>query len=405
MDNEKNSLEGIGDIKNEQLEGQIVVDDILNSDESIKQENTELTYEKEEKKTKGLKLTKKTIAELDVLQGKFGDAEDLIKTLISNYRTQRIKENGYEDRAKDLDQFNYLIDTLKILFTNSLEIERTTTARVDMEYKEKIQSLTKSIAKLTEDQIKSKEEFLSVIEEHRELKIENEEYIKQLDLIQNMLNGKEKELVQCKEQINMLSGLLTEYKAYKELNKELNDKLIDLEKDCDAKKSEVTTLSNKVLILEKDIENLNLNITGFKERVYDNKLVITELKEENKAIKSKEETAKNELNNKLIELTESKYKIKELTNEVNLLKTELNNKSSKVNSLEKAIIEKDVKVESLLTELNSVKSQLTVWDKGYEDYESKYIDRLQEKDEEIDNLKRELEAVKTKRNKSKKSME
>ena len=41
---------------------------------------------------------------------------------------------------------------------------------------------------------KSKEELLSVIEEHKELKIENEEYIKQLDLIQNMLNGKEKEL-------------------------------------------------------------------------------------------------------------------------------------------------------------------------------------------------------------------
>lgn len=385
-------------IENEVLEGQITVDEALNLEKTAEPAKEELTSEKEEKKTKGLKLTAGTIAELDVLQGKFSSAEDLVKTLISTYRIQKIEENGYENRAKELNQFNYLIDSLKILYTNSLEIERSTSDRVKIQYKDKIDTLTKSVAVLTSDKIKKEEELKAAVDECKELGSEKDELISQLDAVQKILNDKEKELIQCREQSNMLSDLVSEYKGFKELNINLESQINDLKVSFDEKEKEVTKLSNDLLLAAKDIDNLKSTVSLLNAAAADNKSIIAELKKENKASMEKQEALKDEVNSKNLELTEYKYKVKELTSECAFLKAELNKESDKIMSLSKIVDEKDTKIESILAELDKVKSELNI-------YELKYIDKLHEKDERIQELEAEFTSLKVKKSKNKKQIE
>ena len=177
-------------VKNEEkevIEGQIMVND-------TQDEKVELTNLKEEKRTKGFKLTNETIAELAALEGKFSSAEDFMKTLIATYRTQRIDELGYEARIKDIEQFNSLIESLRILFVASVELEKTTTDRVGLEFREKIDKLRKSLATVTSEKI----EISNTLKENNikleELTRENEELLKQLELVQNLVFTKENEI-------------------------------------------------------------------------------------------------------------------------------------------------------------------------------------------------------------------
>lgn len=377
--------------ENEIIDGQITVEEALKSEKSDKILNEELTTSKEDKKTKGFKLTPRTIAELAALEGKFSSAEELMKAMISTYRTQRANEVGYESRIKDIDQFNSLVESLRILFIASVELEKTTNNRVELEFRSKIESLTKSVAVLTSEKIELTHELKENNELYESLTKENKELLKQLEVIQDLVNSKEGELVKNREQINTLTSLLNEYKEYKQLNKNLAKSIKDIQIILSEKEKALNECEVENRILNNNIENLNSNIMNLNDTVSDNKNMILELKDENKILRDKLEKAKDDLNTAKMSVNDAKY-------EINLLTKDLENKSDEANS-------KESEIEVLKAELNAVKGQLELYEKGYETYESLYIDKLHAKDEEIDALKKELDSLKTKKKKVAKSAE
>ena len=73
--------------------------------------------------TKGLKLKKSTKDRLNMLQSNFDDAESMIVTLLNQYDNFKIESSEkFSDRKGEIDRFNFLIDSLKGCFVNSLEM-------------------------------------------------------------------------------------------------------------------------------------------------------------------------------------------------------------------------------------------------------------------------------------------
>ena len=73
--------------------------------------------------TKGLKLKKSTKEKLNELQKGFDDAESMITALIKQYNNSLIvNDNRFLDRKAEIDKFNFLVDSIKSSFVNSLEM-------------------------------------------------------------------------------------------------------------------------------------------------------------------------------------------------------------------------------------------------------------------------------------------
>lgn len=58
-----------------------------------------------------------------MLQSNFDDAESMIVTLLNQYDNFKIESSEkFSDRKGEIDRFNFLIDSLKGCFVNSLEM-------------------------------------------------------------------------------------------------------------------------------------------------------------------------------------------------------------------------------------------------------------------------------------------
>lgn len=94
-------------------------ENIENNDNIIKTE-AEIS---EKLETKGLKLKKSTKERLNEVQSNFEDAETMVLALLNQYEAFKIEgDNKYADRKAEIDKFNYLMDSLKNSFLNSLEM-------------------------------------------------------------------------------------------------------------------------------------------------------------------------------------------------------------------------------------------------------------------------------------------
>ena len=199
--------------------------------------NESFTDEKEKIETKGLKLKKSTKERLNLLQSSFDDAESMILALLNQYEVFKIEGNEkFADRKGEIDRFNYLIESIKECFINSLEmatyIEDKCNDKIKKELKKKdriislLQDENNSLNKKIEER---NFEFKDKIKELTETKESFTRVNLALTTVEKELSEKAKIIENLQIHISSLSDLSKENKSIKKENNELERQVKILE--------------------------------------------------------------------------------------------------------------------------------------------------------------------------------
>ena len=160
--------------------------------------NESFTDEKEKIETKGLKLKKSTKERLNLLQSSFDDAESMILALLNQYEVFKIEGNEkFADRKGEIDRFNYLIESIKECFINSLEMA----TYIEDKCNDKIKK-----------ELKKKDRIISLLQD------ENNSLNKKIEERNFEFKDKIKELTETKESFTRVNLALTT------VEKELSEK-------------------------------------------------------------------------------------------------------------------------------------------------------------------------------------
>lgn len=289
--------------------------EIKNEEKSnnINENSFESQVEIEEKvETKGLKLKKSTKDRLNLLQSSFDDAESMVVALLNQYEVFKVESNDrFADRKAEIERFNFLMESIKGCFVNSLEMATyiedkcTEKMKIEMKKKDKVISLLQEensslkskvknidleIAKKTEELEGVKDSFSrvnlalatvekeldeksSVIqnlqlhiksltemsEDNKQIKLENEKLNKIIKEVEEKLtkaNIENEKLVFLKNEndkyINEIKELQNENREYKEYSNSLNMKIQEI---LIAKANEIASINNERNIVLMELEN------------------------------------------------------------------------------------------------------------------------------------------------------
>ncbi len=120
--------------------------------------------------TKGLKLKKGTKDKLNALQGQFEDAETMIVSLLQIYNQNKIENSdNFLDRKAEIQRFNFLLDSLKSSFVNSLEMATYAEEKSSEKFKKELQRRNLTIENLQNDNNTYKEKIKSYSQDNKEL--------------------------------------------------------------------------------------------------------------------------------------------------------------------------------------------------------------------------------------------
>lgn len=286
---------------------------------------------------------------------------EMFQGLMNSFEMSRAK-GQITDRAKEIEVFQDTVNNLIGMFINSLAINQTSEERIRetlslelntkdktiadlQEYKEKM----KSAAKLNEEKIAELEKLV------KDLTASVEKLTKELEQKNIIVDNQQ-------DQINTLNSIITEYKQYRDLNKELEKINIDL-------RNQVTEEQHKNLDLENKLVNMENMKNFFADQIEEFSNEIKELnqamKEEIKAIetdnkqelKAVEKAHKEEL--RAIE-TEYKSEVSKVKRELTkAFKEELDNKLEVEKTKYQAELDNVINKEQLLQEkYNDLKEKL-----------------------------------------------
>ena len=282
---------------------------------------------------------------------------EMFQGLMNSFEMAKAK-GQITDRAKEIEVFQDTVNNLMGMFINSLAINQTSEERIRetlslelntkdktiadlQDYKEKM----KSAAKLNEEKVSELEKLV------KELTVSLEKTTKELDQKNIIVDNQQ-------DQINTLNSIITEYKQYKDINKEL-----------EVNNNELNSKITEVLHCNADLESKILNTESMKE--FYKKEVDTlkaEIKDLNTNIKEIDKTNKEELKAiekahkedlKAIE-TECKAEVSRLKKELTkAFKEDLDNKLEVEKSKYQLEIDKAINKEQLLLEkYNTLKEKL-----------------------------------------------
>lgn len=232
-------------------------------------ENNEKTTENQEKiqetqpvvieekiETKGLKLKKSTKDRLNMLQSSFDDAESMITTLLNQYDSFIVEnDEKYNDRKGEIDRFNFLIDSLKGCFINSLEMATYLEDKYDTKLKNEIKKKDKVISILQDENTNLKKVCNDVSEQINKKDYELNDVKDSFSRVNSALSTVEKEL---KEKSDIIQNLqlhinsLTEISSDNKAIKDENDKLKEEIKELNDKLTKANILNEKINYLESE---------------------------------------------------------------------------------------------------------------------------------------------------------
>lgn len=294
--------------------------------------NESFTDEKEKIETKGLKLKKSTKERLNLLQSSFDDAESMILALLNQYEVFKIEGNEkFADRKGEIDRFNYLIESIKECFINSLEmatyIEDKCNDKIKKELKKKdriislLQDENNSLNKKIEER---NFEFKDKIKELTETKESFTRVNLALTTVEKELSEKAKIIENLQIHISSLSDLSKENKSIKKENNELERQVKILENKLTENKID----SQKFEYLKLENERYLSEVFELRNEKNEYKLYANELNCKIQDIlldKSNEITKINNEKNQLLKTIEEKNKkdLTESNNIINKLKDEL----------------------------------------------------------------------------------
>ena len=254
--------------------------------------------------TKGLKLKKSTKERLNLLQSSFDDAESMVVALLNQYEVFKVESNDkFADRKGEIDRFNFLMESIKGCFVNSLEMSTYIEDKCTEKMKGEIKKKDRVIALLQEENSslnkKIKENEIEVKNKGRELEETKESFSRvnlALTTVEKELNEKSKVIENLQLHIASLSDISKENKAVKEENSKLRE---------------------KIKLLESQLTEDKIELQRFEYLKRDNERYIAEISELRKE-KDEYKVYSNELNNKIQEiLLEKADEIAKLNNEKN----------------------------------------------------------------------------------------
>ena len=254
--------------------------------------------------TKGLKLKKSTKERLNSLQANFDDAESMVVALLNQYEVFKVEsDDKFADRKGEIDRFNFLMESIKGCFVNSLEMSTYIEDKCTEKMKGEIKKKDRVIALLQEENSslnkKIKENEIEVKNKGRELEETKESFSRvnlALTTVEKELNEKSKVIENLQLHIASLSDISKENKAVKEENSKLRE---------------------KIKLLESQLTEDKIELQRFEYLKRDNERYIAEISELRKE-KDEYKVYSNELNNKLQEiLLEKADEIAKLNNEKN----------------------------------------------------------------------------------------
>lgn len=241
---------------------------------------------------------------------------EMFQSLMNSFEMAKAK-GMITDRAKEIEVFQDTVNTLMNMFINSLAINQTSEERIRETLSLELNTKDKTIADLQSREKDLKREFERIdkdldksLKTGNELAVNLENANKEIEQKNNIINNQQ-------EQINTLNSIVTEYKSYKDINKELELRNIELN-------NKLTDALHSNSDLQSKIENLE-NIKEFYKAEVES--LKNEIKEVNKNIKDIEKSHKDEikdLNNvhrEELNVLEDKYK-----SEIEELKKELTEK-------------------------------------------------------------------------------
>lgn len=254
--------------------------------------------------TKGLKLKKSTKERLNLLQSSFDDAESMVVALLNQYEVFKVEsDDKFADRKGEIDRFNFLMESIKGCFVNSLEMATYIEDKCTEKMKGEIKKKDRVIALLQEENSslnkKIKENEIEVKNKGRELEETKESFSRvnlALTTVEKELNEKSKVIENLQLHIASLSDISKENKAVKEENSKLRE---------------------KIKLLESQLTEDKIELQRFEYLKRDNERYIAEISELRKE-KDEYKVYSNELNNKIQEiLLEKADEIAKLNNEKN----------------------------------------------------------------------------------------
>ena len=187
--------------------------------------------------TKGLKLKKCTKDKLNALQGQFEDAETMIVSLLQMYNTNQIESSDkFIDRKAEIQRFNFLLDSLKGSFVNSLEMATYAEEKSSEKFKKEIQRRNLTIENLQNDNNEYKERIKSYSESNKEL-VEELNSVKDsfsrvnlaLTTVERELKEKSDIIQNTQRHIESLNLMIGKEEESKRSISELTNKIIELE--------------------------------------------------------------------------------------------------------------------------------------------------------------------------------
>ncbi|MEG0563180.1 hypothetical protein [Anaerorhabdus sp.] len=298
---------------------------------------------------------------------------EMFQGLMNSFEMAKAK-GQITDRAKEIEVFQDTVNSLVSMFINSLAINQSSEERIRETLSLELNTKDKTIADLQEYKEKSKAAANENNEKIKELEKTAKDLAMSLDKTIKELDQKTVVVENQQEQINTLNSIVTEYKLYKDLNKELevinNNLSIEnanaLHSNEDLKTRIENTESMKefykveVESLKNEIKELNKNIKEIEQSNKDEAKIIektnkSEIKGIEKAhrdiLKSLDieykaeisnikkellESFKEELNNKL-EFEKSKYQLEidKVINEEKLMEVQYDNLKAKYEKISK----------------------------------------------------------------------
>lgn len=313
------NIEVIDNNKKSILEDEIREDEVFNSN-------------KEKIETKGLKLKKSTKERLNLLQSNFDDAESMIIALLNQYEVFKIEGNEkFSDRKGEIDRFNYLIESIKECFINSLEmatyIEDKCTDKIKKELnkKDRVISLLQNENNFLNKKIQENDrEVKNKIKELTETKESFTRVNLALTTVEKELNEKSRIIENLQNNIASFANMAKENKIIKKDNDELERKIKVLE----IKLTESKMDSQRFEYLKSENERYISEISELKNEKKEYKLYTNELNSKIQKIlldKSNEISKINDEKNQELKTIEEKNKkdLMEANTIINKLKDEL----------------------------------------------------------------------------------
>lgn len=239
------------------------------------------------------------------------------------------------DRAKSIDTFRDTINRTLGMYVNALEENTTAEQTIREELSKELQTKDNTITNLYDQLQEAKDNNKTLEDKYNNSQAASNILREACDDLKSNIENLQSQLDIANRNNNTLQDQLTEYKEYKNINKQLQQKLEQLNVNVSNKDKTISELENSNKQLQDKIKNDNDMIDFYKS----NNL---ELKENIKTLESKHD--------KQMDNIKAEHE-KVLQDQIKVIKEQLNNK------YDVEIAKKDLEIEKLKNEVANLKAK------------------------------------------------